>query len=307
MAALSEFPLVSVITVNQNDTSSTIMFLLELKKATYPSIETWVVDNASTGNDAQLIKEACPTVHVIKTACDKGYAGAFNAVIPKVHGKYILLMQNDVVITPDFIQPLVARCESNYSIGMICPSVLYTDNPSVILYAGCKSVNPISLNYTYESYKSKHSINKTLARETNFGFEAIAMIPFSTMEVCGMLAGAYYSGYDILDWSKRIRDAGYSIWYEPKSVVYYAFINISESPKTARAYYNRLIFLRRNINGWKYIVAIIFLIAFRFPYGFAKELLHGNIQNAKKWIKMYRIFWINILNVEIHDNAFDYS
>jgi len=165
----------------------------------------------------------------------------------------------------------------------------------------------LTLNYTYESYKSKHAIDNEMARETNFGFEAIAMIPFSTMEVCGMLAGAYYSGYDILDWSKRIKDAGYSVWYEPKSVVYYSSKEISESPKTARGYYNRLVFLRRNIKGWKYTIAIVFLILIRFPYGFTNALAHGNFRKAKKWLKMYRIFWINILNVDIHDNAFDYS
>jgi len=163
------------------------------------------------------------------------------------------------------------------------------------------------MNYIYESCKSKHKIKIELAHETNYGFEATVMVPYSTMEVSGMLAGAYYSGYDILDWSKRIHDAGYSIWYEPKSIVYFNLLNICESSKTARAYYNRLVFLRRNIKGWKYIISILFLILIKFPFSILYALIHFDLVNAKKCLKMYVIFWKNILNVDIHDNAFDYS
>jgi len=136
MAALYEYPLVSVITVNRNNAYRTMKFLHELKKATYPCLEIWMVDNASKGNDAQIIKEEFPNIHVIKTSFDKGLAGAFNSVIPKVHGKYILLIHNKITITPDFIEPLVSRCESIYNIGMICPLVLYNKEPSTVLYAG---------------------------------------------------------------------------------------------------------------------------------------------------------------------------
>lgn len=307
MAALSEFPLVSIVTVNQNNTCATLMFLLEIRKLTYPSVEVWVVDNASIGDDAEVIKEEFPTAHVVKTAYDKGIAGAFNTVIPKVYGKYILLLQNDIVLTPNFIEPLVQRCESNYSIGLICPAVLFSDDQSKVLYAGCSKVSAFSMDYTYDCFKTNFTIEKQFAHETKFGCEYAAMIPFSTMEVCGMLAPAYYSGYDILDWSHRIREAGYSIWVESNSIVYHSSLSLYESPKTAKAYYNRLVYLRRNVRGWNFFVALLFLVAVRFPFGIIYSLLRGNWSNVRKWIKMYRVFWSNLLNVDIHDNAFDYS
>lgn len=61
------FPLVSVITINYNQSGVTIEFLNSMQHCTYPNLEIWVVDNASPTDNPEIIKEKFPAINFIKS------------------------------------------------------------------------------------------------------------------------------------------------------------------------------------------------------------------------------------------------
>lgn len=64
---VGEWPLVSVIAVNYNQTGVTLEFLNSMKQCTYPELEVIIVDNGSPNDNPDLIKEKFPEVKLIKT------------------------------------------------------------------------------------------------------------------------------------------------------------------------------------------------------------------------------------------------
>jgi GT2 family glycosyltransferase len=79
-------PLVSIITINYNESGITLELLKSLRALTYPSVEVIVVDNASPNDNPGRIKEAFPEVRLIKSPENLGFAGGNNLGIDAAKG-----------------------------------------------------------------------------------------------------------------------------------------------------------------------------------------------------------------------------
>ena len=71
-------PLVSIITINYNESAVTMDLLDSLRKISYPALEIIVVDNASPSDNPDVIKERYPEVKLIKSEENLGFAGGNN-------------------------------------------------------------------------------------------------------------------------------------------------------------------------------------------------------------------------------------
>ena len=80
--------MVSIITINYNQTQVTCELLQSLKALTYPNYEVIVVDNASTENPEQIIKQQFPNVQVIVSTTNLGFSGGNNLGMTHAKGDY---------------------------------------------------------------------------------------------------------------------------------------------------------------------------------------------------------------------------
>src|SRR6218665_3487772 len=103
----AELPLVSIITVNYNQAAVTCELLKSLRKISYKPIEIIVVNNGSTGDDIKTAMQDFPDVKLILTEKNLGFAGGNNVGIKAATGQFFLLVNNDVEVTPGFLEPLV--------------------------------------------------------------------------------------------------------------------------------------------------------------------------------------------------------
>jgi len=115
---------VSIIILNWNGLKDTIECLESLKKITYPNYEVIVVDNGSEGNDADILEEQYKDyIRVIRNKENLGFTGGNNIGIRKVleEGKseYILLLNNDTVVEPNFLDELVKVAVQNKEIAIV--------------------------------------------------------------------------------------------------------------------------------------------------------------------------------------------
>jgi len=106
---ITDWPLVSVITVNYNQSEVTCEFLHSFGQISYPNTEVFVVDNASPNDHPKIIKEKFPNVHFIQTEKNLGFAGGNNVALPYCKGKYILFINNDTEVAPVFLS-LWSKC-----------------------------------------------------------------------------------------------------------------------------------------------------------------------------------------------------
>jgi GT2 family glycosyltransferase len=96
------------------------------------------VDNASTdGSDsiADQLAERHESVRLIRSPTNRGYAGAVNVGLAEARGAHVAVLNMDVVVSPGWLDPLVAFLESNPE-GVVCPLILLESDPGRINAAG---------------------------------------------------------------------------------------------------------------------------------------------------------------------------
>lgn len=116
-------PLVSIIILNWNGKKWLQQLLPSLKKITYKPLEVIVVNNGSTDDSAEYIKKSHSYIKILELKKNVGYAGGNNRGVKSATGKYILLMNNDTLVTNDFVAPLVKAMEKDNTIGMLQPQI----------------------------------------------------------------------------------------------------------------------------------------------------------------------------------------
>jgi GT2 family glycosyltransferase len=119
--------LVSVIIVNFNGKRFLQDCLSSLLKQTYTPFEVILVDNASHDGSVEFIQEHFPQVRVFVQKENLGFAGGTNAGIREAHGEFILTLNNDTIVPPDFIGELIKPMIQDPSVGMCASKMVFPD------------------------------------------------------------------------------------------------------------------------------------------------------------------------------------
>lgn len=272
---------VSIITINYNgfkDTCDLIESLLHYES--YPSYEIIVVDNASSGNDAfELERKAYSFVRVVRSERNLGFAGGNNLGLQYAEGDYLLFLNNDMQIKTPILLVLVRLLSMDSSVAGVSPMIRFLYNPDKIQYYGYKDLSAISVMRRTEYFDASHMGQYLTAQETEVLHGGAMMIRRDALEKVGKMPEVYFLFYEEFDWSRRFREAGYKLWYEPKSVVYHKE-SATIKPLTAfREYYltrSRMIFARRNNRGVIRVLSILYLIFVSAPNKTQRYAREGN-------------------------------
>lgn len=299
------FPLVSIVTVNYNQAETTIDLIESLSEISYPNIEIIVVDNASTKESPQIIKERYPRIILIESVLNYGFAGGNNLGIMRARGEYVLLLNNDTVVESNFLEPLVKKFQDNPEIGAISPKIRYYYKRDTFQYAGYTEINNWTIRNKTIGENEKDIGQYDEDRETAYTHGAAMMIPMEVIKKVGMMSYEFFLYYEEADWCIRIRKAGYKIFYVHNSLVYHKVSVTTGNNSAIKTHYltrNRLVFMRRNIHGFRFIIALLYQV-------FIAIGKNGLIFLLKKKGKLARAYWSgilwnakNIFNKEIHDN-----
>jgi GT2 family glycosyltransferase len=125
-------PLVSIIILNWNGKKWLERCLPTVEKILYKPLEIIVVNNGSTDDSAQFLKDNYPDIKVIEIKKNAGFAGANNIGVKSAKGKYVLLLNNDTEVDPSFLKPLVVKMERDNAIGAVQPELRNMTNKNLI-------------------------------------------------------------------------------------------------------------------------------------------------------------------------------
>ncbi len=256
------YPLVSVITVNYNQSGVTLEMLQSFRAVTYPSVELFVVDNASPNDNPDIIKEQFPEVNLIKTTKNLGFAGGNNIALPYAKGKYILFINNDTEVDPGFLEPLVSLLESNPEIGMVSPKIHYFHTPNTFQFAGYTPFSPVTIRNFAIGFGENDTGQYNDVRESASIFGCAMLVPMRVIEEVGMMADIYFLYYEEHDWAARIKKAGYKIYYDGRSLVKHkeSISTVKNSPfQIYYLYRGRMLFARRNTQGFTGFLAWLYI------------------------------------------------
>ncbi len=127
---LIQYPLVSILIVNYNTCSLVRDCLESLRGVTYPAVEVLCVDNGSADGSARMIREDFPEVRLFESVDNLGFVGANLLAYPQAGGEYILFLNSDTTVEPDFLNILVDFMEAHPVAGACEPKILWMKDPT---------------------------------------------------------------------------------------------------------------------------------------------------------------------------------
>ena len=183
---------VSIITINYNGLDDTCALLDTLPFN--DDLEVIVVDNASKEDEASIIEKRYPSVKVIRSKDNLGFAGGNNLGIKAAHGKYLFFINNDTFIkhqTSD-IKHLISRLESDDKIGMVCPKIRFAWDNNPIQFAGYTPLSRITMRNKTIGYGEEDHGQYDIAHPTPYAHGAAMMVKREAIDKVSLMPECYF-------------------------------------------------------------------------------------------------------------------
>lgn len=222
---------VSIIIVNWNGLGHLEKCLPSLFKIDYPNYDVIVVDNASKDESVPYMEKNFPKIKIVQNKTNEGFAGGNNAGLSMVTGDYVLLLNNDTVVTKNFIDELVKTIESDPSIACVQSKILSMDYPDRLDSVGAYLTNTGFLYHFGYFQKNKKSYDSTKTLYTAKG--ACMMVRKKIVDQIGLFDQDFFAYFEETDFCHRIWLHGGKIEYCPKSIIYHKVGGTSNSMNNA--------------------------------------------------------------------------
>ncbi|QJD79282.1 glycosyltransferase family 2 protein [Spirosoma rhododendri] len=285
----SPVPLVSIITINYNQAEVTRQFLDSSRLLTHPNVEIIVVDNASQPSlNSCLDAGQYPNVRVIRSDENLGFTGGNNLGIANANGEYLFIVNNDTELNADLLTELLKPFAADDRIGVTCPKIRFFSNPSLVQYAGYNPMNMLTGTAVPVGYKLPDDASYDQPGPTAFAHGCAMLVKRAVIDKVGRFAERFFLYYEELDWSQRIRDAGFVIYYQPSAhILHKESMSVGEfSPlKTYYLTRNRILFMRRHCTPVQKLVFYLFFAGCVVPKHLATYVLSGKRQHAQAFVR----------------------
>jgi GT2 family glycosyltransferase len=282
-------PLVSIITLNYNKAIVTLALLESTKNLLYKNFEILICDMASSENPASVLNlRLYPKARLLYSSKNLGFAGGNNWGMRMAKGEFIFIVNNDTELTPDIIEQLLLPFNSNPGIGVVCPKIRYFEDRRLIQYAGFKKMNPYTGRTSTVGEGEVDSGQHDMPGTTNGAHGCAMMIKKAILEKTGMFPEKFFLYYEEWDWSIRIQNAGYQIWYQPSATIYHKESMTVGRENPIKVYYhtrNRILFMRRNSDIFHLVIFSLFFTFFALPKSIFTFLKNGRFTELKYFIK----------------------
>lgn len=277
-------PLVSIISINYNDAAVTMDMLESLQQLSYVNYEVIIVDNASPTDSPDIIKQTYPSITLIKSEKNLGFAGGNNLGVHAAKGEYLLFINNDTIVPSGFIEPLVDTLENDASIGMVSPKIKFHWDATLIQFAGYTPMSHWTIRNNSIGYHQKDDGRFDQEGETESIHGAAMMIPKTVIDTVGTMTEIYFLYYEEHDWAEMIKRAGFKIYYQPKSYILHKESLSTGKFSPLKTYYiarNRIVFARRNFKPKELFISLLFQGFVSIPKNLMTFLIKGQFAHFK--------------------------
>ena len=284
-----EIPLVSIITLNYNQTEATCAFLESTRCLQYPRYEVLVCDMASVSDPApQVLAGNYPHTRLLKSKENRGFAGGNNWGMKQANGSFYFIVNNDTEVTPDLLDKLIQPFYNDPLIGVTCPKIKYFNNPDIIEYAGFNPMNVYTGRTTSIGLKEEDKGQYNESRPTSAAHGCAMMVKKEVVDKVGMFAEKFFLYYEEWDWSARIIRAGFKIWYTSDAEIYHKESLTVGKANPIKVYYhtrNRILYMRRNSNLFQLFIFSLVFTFFVVPKTFAIFLSRREFLQVRYFVK----------------------
>jgi len=207
---------VCVCIVTYNSATDIEDCLHAVQKQSFSAIRIIVVDNASNDGTSDVVAASGTPVHLFANKVNNGFAGGQNQALVQTDCDYVLVLNPDVVLDPDFVAKLVDFMDKHPHVGSATGQLVLADRPELMDSAGIE----LSADHNaYDLAAGQPAIQWSEPREV-FGVSGAA-----AMYRAAMIRDISYEGQffdetffaykEDVDVAWRARHRGWSSWYVP--------------------------------------------------------------------------------------------
>ena len=250
-------PKVSVIIVNYNGKELLEKCLESLFKVDYDNFEVIIVDNNSTDNSIDFLTKNYPSVIILKLDSNKGFAEPNNAAAKITNGDYLLFLNNDTIVTPNFISEMIKVIKNDKKIA-ICQSLLLKSDSSID--SSGDFIDELGICFNSKSTTTK--IQKIFSARG-----ASMLIEKKIFDLIGGFDEKFFATFEDVDLGWRSWILGYSSVIVPKSIVYHVggqTVNVFKNEIAFHGFKNQL---AMKITNFESRLILKKLIQFFLKYG----------------------------------------
>jgi len=204
-------PLVSVIIVNLNGKHHLEKCLESLMKADYENYEVILVDNNSKDNSIEFVKNNYPSIIIIKLEKNYGFAEPNNIGAKIAKGEFLLFLNNDTEVKPNFIKEMIKVIKKDSKIA-ICQSLLLKANGEVESSGDYIDV----FGRAYSSKNEVTGVKKILSARG-----ASMLVRKNSFLSLGGFDKNFFASFEDVDLGLRACIWGYDVVVVPESIVYH--------------------------------------------------------------------------------------
>jgi GT2 family glycosyltransferase len=278
-------PSISIIIVNWNGLSFLPDCLGSLAALNYPKdkAEVILVDNASTDGSQEYISHSHPAVKIIRLDKNYGFCKPNNEGAKAAAGEYLVFLNNDTGVTPDWLRELVHPALADPGVVCCASKMLYYDRRDTINTAGGR-ITIIGGGF-YRGYGDKDGTAYDKPGYTGFGCAAGVLVRRDFFLSSGGFDEDYFAACEEHDLGWRAWLYGHKVAYAPAAVMYHRESGTfgSRSNYHPRKVYlntrNRLYNLVKNLDGGNMWRGMLISLGFN-TYRWLRMLFSGNFAAA---------------------------
>lgn len=254
---------VSVIVPNWNGMRFIGMCLDSLALLDFQGFEVIVIDNGSIDGSRELIEEKYPWVRLVKLPQNMGFAIACNEGIKASLAPYIVLLNNDIEVTREWLKELYEGMERHPECGMGTTKMMFMDNRDVFYNTG-------DLFHAWSAGGGRGQGEKDVGQynQEEYVFGACAgagIYRRELFEQIGLFDEDFFIFAEDVDLNMRSQLQGYKAVYLPKSKVYHI------GTATVGLYSDRYVYLCKRNDIWVFIKNYSLKMYFKYLYSIWKH------------------------------------
>jgi len=217
--------------------------LISLREQTYKNFKTVIVDDGSTDNSVDYIKEYFPEIDVYALGKNHGFARAVNEGIRYILKNYnpifIAILNNDTRVDKDWLLKLVQRAKTDKRIAAVTSNMFFYNHPDIINSQGG------TLDWNGDGYDINFGISCEKGKQKSeqvFGScWGASLVRVEIFNKIGFLDEKFNAYFEDLDWSWRANVMGYRIFFEKNAIVYH-----KHSTSYGNNQYRKIYFCKKN-------------------------------------------------------------
>ena len=245
---------VAVVILNWNGRKLLQQFLPSVIRHSESVAQVIVADNRSTDDSITILEKEFPSVRIIRNNSNKGFTGGYNEALQFVDAEYFVLLNSDVEVTANWIEPIISLMDSDKKIGACQPKILSFYDKTSFEYAGAGGGFIDHLGYPFCRGRIFNDLEKDEQQYDDslpvfWATGACMFVRSDLYKKLGGLDTAFFAHMEEIDLCWRMQVVGYQVYYCGKSTVYHVgggTLSKNNPRKTYLNFRNNLLMIYKN-------------------------------------------------------------